>query len=204
MSPLLSVARRLGRLYQQAEVNGTADEVGHTELGLDSPEYEHYESSGWFSLRRGLRGRPVTRDDVFIDFGCGKGRVLRQAARQPFARVIGVDINERMAALARANLEADEAARRCRETDVVVSNMASEPIPDDVTVAYLFNSVKGAAFSALIERIEESLDRRPRRLTLIYAQPVMHGALIRSGRFRRTRATRVLRRRSRIWVYDAR
>ena len=44
-------------------------------------------------MRRILRRGEVTRDDVFIDIGCGMGPVLVEAAaRYDFRRVIGIDV----------------------------------------------------------------------------------------------------------------
>ena len=47
----------------------------------------------------------VDSDDVFIDLGSGKGRmVLAAAARYPFKRVIGVELAEQLHEVARANV----------------------------------------------------------------------------------------------------
>ena len=68
------------------------------------------------------RLRPRDEGDVFVDFGCGKGRVLFLAARYRFARIIGVELSERMAEQARRNL--------AREPRVVVevANAAAWPV----------------------------------------------------------------------------
>jgi SAM-dependent methyltransferase len=72
--------------------------------------------------------RPGTR---FLDLGCGDGRVLVSAARRG-AEVCGMEINPRMAEVARANLQAAGVAGR---VDVV--DMFTASIDADVVYAYL-------------------------------------------------------------------
>ena len=57
--------------------------------------------------------------DVFIDFGCGNGRVVYQLARYSFARVIGVEISEKLEAISRENIERARPQLRSREVSIV-------------------------------------------------------------------------------------
>ncbi len=41
---------------------------------------------------------------VFVDFGCGKGRVLMVASCYPFQRIVGVEISGRLCDVARRNV----------------------------------------------------------------------------------------------------
>jgi SAM-dependent methyltransferase len=171
--------------------------LGHIlfERGLQSTESPDV-SSGFLYLRRGLRGSTVTSRDAFVDYGSGKGRVLLQAARLPFARVTGLELDEADCALARANAAAARAAGRvrCGEIEVLQEDATSWPLPDDVTYVYMFNPFKGEVFAAVLARVLESLERRPRPLTLIYANPTCGRDVLATGRFRRVRASRGPRR----------
>ena len=53
-----------------------------------------YEGSHWVGVRRALNRLAVTRDDVFADFGSGKGPAVLVAATFPFRRAIGVEISD--------------------------------------------------------------------------------------------------------------
>src|SRR6185437_13426578 len=64
----------------------TATLVALARFGLDAPDRVEYEAGGWLDLLRVLRPGAVTADDVFLDLGSGKGRVLLQAAQYRFAR----------------------------------------------------------------------------------------------------------------------
>jgi FkbM family methyltransferase len=161
------------------------------ELDHFEPDNVQYEPSGWSYLPRALRHLRPTPGDVFLDLGAGKGRVLYQAAKHPFGRVIGVEIAERLAAVARTNLQANAERLRCQDIEVVTGDAADYEIPDDVTYIYLFYPFVGQTFSRVLAHITDSLQRRPRTLRLIYASPRLEAEILATGWFRRERLIRL-------------
>jgi SAM-dependent methyltransferase len=170
----------------------TSRSVGREELGLVGGQ-RHYEPAGWFTLRRVLNKDEVSKEDVFIDLGSGKGRVLLQAARYPFKRVIGVEISEALNEVARRNVEHSLSRLRCKEVEIVTADLAEYEVPEDVTVAFIYNPVRGDLFSAVIDKLLASFDRRPRRLRLIYRIPLEEARLARTGRFQLIESARGIR-----------
>lgn len=160
----------------------TGGEVQLSALGLDAPDRVRCYPSDWLSIRRALNRLHVTRDDVLVDFGAGRGRVVVAAARLPFRRVIGVELSPELAAVAQENLRRDSARRRCRSAEIVVGDAESFDVPDDTTVAHFFNPFTGTTFHGVIERLLESFDRKPRALRLVYNYPVEHDFLRDTGR----------------------
>jgi Methyltransferase domain len=147
-------------------------------------------SSGYTFLPRGLWGRKVGSGDVLLDYGSGRGRVLLQAARfYRFGRVIGVDLDESESEVAKANLKVIERRMRCPRVDIVVADATVWQVPDEVTYIYMFNPFWGETFRTVLERIVESLERRPRPLTLIYAYPTCASDILSTGRFERVRTS---------------
>lgn len=161
----------------------TGEGIGLDELGLNAPGRVRYEASGWAYLRRALRRCEVGPTDVFVDFGSGKGRVVWQAARYPFGRVIGVEISAQLNEVAHRNLEENRDRLKCRDVELVTADATQFEIPDDMTFAYLYSPFEGQIFETVIDHVIESLDRNPRRLNLIYANPVMDKELRATGRF---------------------
>ncbi|MBA3261853.1 MAG: class I SAM-dependent methyltransferase [Thermoleophilaceae bacterium] len=190
----LASARRAGsRLFERALGIDTAGIVELAQLDAEGFEREGYEGSGWLDLRRMLRPGEVKPDDVFLDLGSGKGRVLMLAARYPFARVIGVELSERLNAIARRNLEAGRRRRRCKQVELITSDVLDYEIPDDATVVYMYNPFRGATFQVVIAKLIASVDRRPRTVRLIYLNPKEHDRLKATGRFRLERKAGRLR-----------
>jgi SAM-dependent methyltransferase len=159
----------------------TTGEVEAEDLGLG----EHgirYKPSGWLLLRRALRPGDVRPDDVFLDLGCGKGRVVCQAAtRYRFRRVLGVDASADMVSAAVRNVEATRARHTTPEVKIVHSDVTDYAVPDDVTVVYLYNPFVGPVFAAAIRALVESQERRPRRIRVVYATPLEERALLEAG-----------------------
>lgn len=126
----------------------------------------------------------VSEADTFVDFGSGKGRVLHQAARHPFRRVIGVEISQELAQAASALVAANRHRYRCRDVEVVVSDAADFTVPDDMTIAYLYNPFTGETLDAVLRNMVSSLDRSPRLIRLIYVRPDHAERVLATGRFR--------------------
>jgi SAM-dependent methyltransferase len=178
-----SARERAGMVIDRRQGIETALRVSLHEIGLAAPGRIGYTPSPLLALRRALRERDVTPEDVLLDIGCGKGRVLVQATRYPFGRVIGVEIAPDLFETAKKNLSG-VTNRRCGSIELVCSDILDYEIPDDVTVVYMYNPFRGPIFQTAMARIVESLDRRPRRLTLIYRSPFEHDAILATGRFR--------------------
>lgn len=121
----------------------TSREVNLGDLGIDDTGRVRYEPSGWMALQRILRDTDVSPDDVFVDLGSGKGRVVLQAARFPFRRVIGVEIAPELTEIAHANIAASRDGLRCQEIELVTADVLEYRLPPDVTVAYLYNPFAG-------------------------------------------------------------
>lgn len=151
--------------------------------GLGHPERTSYEASGWLFLSRALRAETITPADGFMDYGAGKGRIVHQAARYPFGRVLGLEISQRLAQVARCTIEPNRERFRCPRVDIVCADVVGFRVPDDITYAYFYNPFVGDTFRAALTGLSESLDRRPRELTLIYCNPVMADAVQAAGRF---------------------
>jgi SAM-dependent methyltransferase len=159
----------------------TAQDVSNSEAGTNPEVSSKYSPGGRWDLRMAL-GREISADDVFIDFGSGKGRMVYLASRYyPFRRVIGVEISRRLNDIARNNIERNRRLLRCRDIQLANADASEYQIPDDVTVVYMYDPFEGAEFDDLIRRLRLSLVRCPRDMRIIYRNPVRHDCLIDNG-----------------------
>ena len=158
------------------------DDLG---VGDESGDRVFYHPHQWITLRSALRALDPGPDDVFVDIGCGKGQAVVVASELPFGRVLGVDIAEELCAVARQNVEQEKVRshQRAREVEIVHADAVEWPIPDDLTIAFLYCPFLGEHFDRFIERLVESYDSNPRPLRILYSLPWLHNKLLATGRF---------------------
>jgi SAM-dependent methyltransferase len=127
-------------------------------LHVSTYEPVNYYTAGW------LLDQLKTTDTTFLDVGCGRGRVLVMAAAYGFKNIIGIDFSQRLC---------DQAASVCKDLPVTITCADARiyEIPDTVGVIFLFNPFDAAIMSEFILRVSESLSRKKRPLTVLYANP---------------------------------
>lgn len=154
----------------------TRGSLSSSVLGNGADRYG-YQPIDYAALSAGLRHAGITANDVFLDYGCGKGRALMVAAACGFRRVLGVELSPELCRVARRNLE--RATRSLTAAwQVYQEDATSFEVPDDVTHIHMFNPFTGAVLRECLKRIRSSLDRRPRGLSILYGIPVTdHDAL---------------------------
>jgi SAM-dependent methyltransferase len=161
----------------------TSRPVDLDELGLTAGKHIGYVPSGWRNLPSALRHVPHGNEDVFLDLGSGKGRIVIQAAQRQFRRVIGVELSPELNAIAKENLAASRQKLICPDVELIETDIAQFQVPDDVTVVYAYNPVRGEIFETAMNALLASYDRNPRPLHLLYRYPREHDRLEASGRF---------------------
>ncbi len=125
------------------------------------------------------------------------GRVILEAARYPFGRVIGVDVVPQFTAVARDAVARNSSSLRCQDVTVVTADALDYEIPDDVTVVYLAAPFGEEVTQRVIENLVASVDRTPRSLRIIHLFPPDAPRL---DGFARVRRVRHGKRRVRRWA----
>ncbi len=186
--PFLLARRVATRAIERRHGIDTMAEIDLAELGVAGEHRKRYKPTEWRTLRRILPASEVGPDDVFIDFGSGMGRVVFQAAATyRCRRVIGVELSDALNQTARRNLDRTRDRLRCRDVQLVTADVLDYQIPDDVTIAFFANPFTGPIFASVIERLLASVDRSPRKLRIIYRNPVEREFLLGTARLRLVR-----------------
>ncbi len=170
------------RAFERRLGVSTGGHVYLDEAGSQVTDRAFYEGCQWLPVRRALRAIGVGPEDVFVDLGSGKGQALLIAASEPYRRVIGVELLEDLTAEAERNLSAARPALRAGELETVTADVLQWPVPDDLSVVFLYCPFMNEVFYESMHRIFAYYDRRPRPLHIVYAFPWEHNWLMRSGR----------------------
>jgi SAM-dependent methyltransferase len=148
--------------------------VSVADLGTDPSTSELYEPTSYLTVNTVFsRIRPRSRSEnaVLLDVGCGMGRVVLAAATYPYAKVIGIEISERLLALARQNVARSSRGRQCADIRLEQADASRYTVPDDVTAIFFYNPFRGETMRRFIESIRESLVRRNREVTIVFVNP---------------------------------
>jgi SAM-dependent methyltransferase len=129
-----------------------------------------YDPTPWRALPRLLRLASLpTEGFTFIDFGCGKGRILLSALAHPFARVVGVEFSPYLCQIARSNLStARFLRRRCAEAQVVCGDAADYPIPAGPVLFFFYNPFSYQIMERVLNNIVCSYQSSCRPMYLIF------------------------------------
>ena len=175
--PFDTVAWARHHAYERLRERRLGVETGDSEAwagSLTDPALSCYEPISYQILDRALAALPASaRSGAFLDYGCGKGRVVVAAAAYPFRRVTGIELLPELTAIARRNAEAarGRGRLRCGEVELLTTDATAYAVPEDVTAVFLFNPFRGPVMRAVLDRIAESLEATPRPLSVVYVQP---------------------------------
>jgi SAM-dependent methyltransferase len=186
MKRILSALRKGGPLHAGRVVAGRVVDFWHERrlgirsIGLvpietlidDYTDCHDYFPTSFAGFRTAMSEVAVSPGEVFIDYGSGKGRALIMAAQYPFRRIVGVEISPELNAVARSNLDRCKGRLRCRDIELWTGSAADFPVPPDASVVYLYNPFHGQVLRAVLMNLRASLDASPRRLRLVYNNPV--------------------------------
>lgn len=169
-SKLTSLEARIGdRLWERRLGIRTS---GPLDVGIEDAEI--YTSVSYQANIAVLRHLSLEPDDVFVDVGCGKGRLACLAATWPIAKVIGIEISPALSEIARANAR----RLRIRRAPILIENCSAVDFDyRDATALMLFNPFGSKTMGAFVHRIGEALLERPRPLRIAYLNPVHESVL---------------------------
>jgi SAM-dependent methyltransferase len=132
-----------------------------------------YEVANYVSLDSMFTAIGVVPDqDVFLDYGCGKGRAVVAAATRPFRRVLGVELSPDLASIATDNIRRAEKYFQSPDVQIIVENAMEYVVPLDVNVIFMFNPFSDYVMAAVLQKISDSLAAAPRTIRICYMHPL--------------------------------
>lgn len=133
-----------------------------------------------------------------LDVGCGKGHFIYCARQQGFARVDGIEYNQKLLETARENMR----VLGVTGVGLLRADAAAFDALDLYDVIYMYNPFCTGVMRRFVRNLEKSLIRNPRELRVIYANPAEHAtAWARSPFFTLTNTRRLVQFPRTISVY---
>ena len=138
---------------------------GRDASGAD--EYHHpYEPTPYSVLERLADSGLISKEDVVLDYGCGKGRVGFFLSCQVKAKTIGIEYDARIYGSALENRKTAKA-----KAAFVLTRAEEYEVPPEVNRCYFFNPFSAEILHKVMARILESWYENPREVFLFFYYP---------------------------------
>ena len=139
--------------------------TGRDDLSAD--RYHHpYEPTPYCVLERLAGSGLIGKEDVVLDYGCGKGRVGFFLSCRTNAKTIGIEYDDRIYANA---LENQKTARV--KADFVLTRAEEYEVSANVNRCYFFNPFSVEILRKVMARVLESWYEAPREIFLFFYYP---------------------------------
>ena len=133
----------------------------------NADQYRHpYEPTPYSVLERLADSGLIGKDDVVLDYGCGKGRVGFFLSYRTKSKTIGIEYDDRIYTKA---LDNQKTAKT--KADFVLTRAEEYEVPSDVNRCYFFNPFSVEILRKVMARIIESWYEAPREIFLFFYYP---------------------------------
>lgn len=153
---------------------------------VNKGEAKDYIPTRGRAFRKLLDSLHFPNDSVFVDFGCGKGKLLLLASRYPFKRIVGIEFSPDLCEIAKQNVSTYHKGKPSN-VDIVCGDVIDYRFGDDENVLFFFNPFTRPVMLRVLAKVEESFLRKPRDMWLIYNDPACRDLIDRQSGFKEQR-----------------
>lgn len=135
----------------------------------EAAEYNRYEATPYDALAVVCEQLKLKPSDCFVDFGCGKGRVLFFMNNYYLCKVKGIELDDELYERLLDNKAYYSVRFHDRDEQIQLYHMKAEEYeiqPED-NVFYFFNPCSPEHFETILEHIILSVEQHPRIVTLM-------------------------------------
>jgi len=158
------------------------DELDHLkERGVDITHSTIYMPAAYDMLEELFSQQNIHHCKYLLDLGCGKGRVLCVAAHKGFTNLTGLEISKDFCLEAEKNLEAIKQKFPSIKYKIINNDAFYFNIPASVDCIFMFNPFDKIIMSGVINNIEMSLQKNPRKLFIVYINPLHKNLFMDAG-----------------------
>lgn len=147
------------------DFNGT---ILQEELGTDRNHCSAYMPANP-AVKKVLKELCISQKDSILDVGCGKGKAMSYMLSFPFQRIDGLDISEKLIKVAERNFSI---LREKQRIALYICDARDFDGYDNYNYLFFYNPFPRTVMKVIKEHILESLRRFPRKMTIIYENPV--------------------------------
>lgn len=141
--------------------------TGRDDSRADQYHYP-YEPTPYSVLERLANSGYITKKNILVDYGCGKGRADFFLSYQTRCKSIGIEYDERIYAGAVENKKTAVSGSR---TEFILESAQKYEVPESVDRFYFFNPFSVTLLRTVMNKIQESYYKNPRKIMLFFYYP---------------------------------
>ena len=145
------------------------DTIGRDASKEDDYHYP-YEPTPYCVLGRLAESGYISKENIVIDYGCGKGRVGFFLNHVLDCKVVGIDFDERMCKAAQKNLLSYSSRKNENNMKFIYESAEKYEIKDADTF-YFFNPFSVEVLQSVVGKIKKSYYENPREMQLLFYYP---------------------------------
>ncbi|MDZ4787362.1 MAG: class I SAM-dependent methyltransferase [Blastochloris sp.] len=186
------IQNRLGDILFDLRYNTETVQIETLEsletVGENAQRGQRYQPTGALAFRKICKEIAIGPDDIFIDYGCGKGRTLLLASLRGFKKVIGIEFSSQLCSSCAENIQHFRNKTGSDAVfEVICNDVINFRLRNDETVFYFFHPFDDAVMKHVLDNIIKSLEDRPRMIHLIYYLPRHYSIFLNYPQFRITK-----------------
>lgn len=148
------------------------DTIGR-DASMEDAYHHPYEPTPYSVLERLVESGYLSKDNIVVDYGCGKGRVGFFLQKQVGCKTIGIEFDERIWEKAQDNLSGYQIghhATTCEDIEFQCIGAECYEVKD-ADVFYFFNPFSVEVLQSVIGKIKKSYYNEPREIKLFFYFP---------------------------------
>lgn len=150
-----------------------ADELQSlAKLGIDITHATIYMPVSYDVIEHFFDKAHIQQCQHFLDIGCGKGRALCVAAAMGATKLSGIELSKALFMEAKANTAITQQQYPNTQINLYHNDAFYFEIAADVDCILMFNPFDEVIMSGVMENIDISLANNPRKMTIIYINPL--------------------------------
>ena len=138
------------------------------EIGVPVERANDYSASPR-DLIKTLKSLEIKNTDSIMDMGCGEGLAMYYMSRFPFRMIGGIELSEKLSQEAEKNLKI--IMKDFQRIKLVCADAGKWNHYDKFNFFYIYNSFPRQVIIEVIERLNESLEKNPRKIVVMYLYP---------------------------------
>ncbi|WP_461255406.1 hypothetical protein [Treponema sp. R80B11-R83G3] len=145
----------------------------------ENSDYIQYQPAYTWYIKKIMKLFSINQSDKLLDYGSGKGAAMIFFARYSFIEIGGVEYNKNLHETAINNF------KKIKLNYLKSYNYDAALFADidQYTYFFMYNPFIGNILELTIEQIKQSLIRNPRKITILYQNPIGHDLFVNSKLF---------------------